>query len=290
MEKFIIIDTWNGEGYTESKAEIMEFKDRESAKEYCLVSAKEQAKSMKTECYEIKQEDKVIGYGYTDEEEEDAGAYMFEVFEKEIVGVVLNPCVNDCVVMRTTRDFDDAVSFAHRNGSEDDETMDALERGEDGLFIHNGGLDGDAMFFRFDTEQDTMENSEKETIVVIPVDERYSEGTVTERKNKLIAEFLIGNQPVSFKVDDSYDLFGVTELGDVFCDTNEDDQHYFSPKEMKFHSSWDWLMPVIRKCKEEQIFGSQKLIDYIDFSLLSTQEEHAFNSVVKFIQFYNENK
>lgn len=60
--------------------------------------------------------------------------------------------------------------------------------------------------------------------------------------------------------------------------------------ELKFHTSWDWLMPVVSKCYEygeldntqrEQIIAS--LSGIIDI-------EDTHNAVVDFIKWYNENK
>lgn len=66
-------------------------------------------------------------------------------------------------------------------------------------------------------------------------------------------------------------------------------------EELKYHSSWDRLMPVIRKiiniigvktvdeCSSEEWFQSTRITRmYID-----TKIEHAFHYVVEFIKWYN---
>lgn len=57
-----------------------------------------------------------------------------------------------------------------------------------------------------------------------------------------------------------------------------------------FHESWDWLIPVIEKCKESQIFGSQRLITNIYNRLLELDILATHANVVDFIEFYNQNK
>ena len=59
---------------------------------------------------------------------------------------------------------------------------------------------------------------------------------------------------------------------------------------LNYHSSWDELMPVVEKCKERQLFGSQRLIDNIDKRLLKIDLLSVYWNVVEFIKWYNENK
>jgi hypothetical protein len=65
--------------------------------------------------------------------------------------------------------------------------------------------------------------------------------------NKLIAEFM-GYPPMTDAVDDrtiAYDIGG--SIMNINNTHNENDDDVFHPDDMKFHSSWDWLMPVIAK-------------------------------------------
>lgn len=96
----------------------------------------------------------------------------------------------------------------------------------------------------------------------------------TERK--LIAEFM-----------------GYIEVGDaeyfVHPETNYDHSIY-SSEWFLYNKSWDWLMPVVQKIKDNQIFGSQKLIDNIDNALtVDCEIENVYAEVVKFIDWYNNN-
>jgi hypothetical protein len=56
-----------------------------------------------------------------------------------------------------------------------------------------------------------------------------------------------------------------------------------------FHEDWNYLMPIVSLCKEKQIFGSQNLINDIDEGLLNIDIENTYKSVIKFINFYNQN-
>ena len=63
------------------------------------------------------------------------------------------------------------------------------------------------------------------------------------KDNKLIAEFMGANPTKESTNVYAYEMYGI-------IDTIEDgvnEQHFFLSSEMKFHSSWDWLMPVVDK-------------------------------------------
>lgn len=154
MEKYIIIDTWNGEGYTDSNVKLMGFNSVSEAESHCLAEAKGQADAMGTKCYAINGDDgKVIGYGYEDFDKENAGAYQFEKLNSNDVGIVLDPCVNGFEVFDSANDFGDAMDSAYRMADEEDqELIESLQEGNfHGQYIHGVGNDGgDAMFFKLD--------------------------------------------------------------------------------------------------------------------------------------------
>ena len=61
---------------------------------------------------------------------------------------------------------------------------------------------------------------------------------------------------------------------------------------LKYHKSWDWLMPVVRKCKNVDADwineNAQHLIDDIDNALTCCwSEESTCKVVVEFIKEYN---
>ena len=68
---------------------------------------------------------------------------------------------------------------------------------------------------------------------------------------------------------------------------------------LKFHSSWDWLMPACQKCKD--IIEKSGDIQAIDIELMRAKSlllvsiqtfniETVWLAVIKFIKCYNENK
>ena len=66
------------------------------------------------------------------------------------------------------------------------------------------------------------------------------------KNNKLIAEFM----GAALYSPNDYDLYSCPSLNDIFADVDSQDenaQHFFKPDEMKFDTSWDWLMPVVEK-------------------------------------------
>ena len=61
-------------------------------------------------------------------------------------------------------------------------------------------------------------------------------------------------------------------------------------EQMQFHTSWDWIIPVVEKCRERQIFNSNRLINQITDSLVTLDIDAVWIACLEFIQFYNQNK
>ena len=84
--------------------------------------------------------------------------------------------------------------------------------------------------------------------------------------NKLIAEF----------------------MGEIDQDTGEYSHlgEWFYPEDCKFHTSWDWLMPVAEKCltTDEPSDGQHY---FINDALLTCNIEVVHDRVVEFIKEYN---
>ena len=59
--------------------------------------------------------------------------------------------------------------------------------------------------------------------------------------NKLIAEFM-GVKPLGGSTE--YEMYGVLDC----IEDGVDEQHFFLEEQLLFHTSWDWLMPVVSKC------------------------------------------
>jgi len=111
------------------------------------------------------------------------------------------------------------------------------------------------------------------------------------KDNKLIAEFmgyklakcnngLAWESPYKKSVEDTFELHGRL--------WRENDSYY------KFHTSWDWLMPVITNCKNVDADwineNAQHLIDNIDDAITCCYGiEDTHKAVVEFINEYNLN-
>tara|TARA_R110001632_G_scaffold226017_1_gene359360 strand:- start:134 stop:406 length:273 start_codon:yes stop_codon:yes gene_type:complete len=88
-----------------------------------------------------------------------------------------------------------------------------------------------------------------------------------EANNKLIAEFMQkGSKSLGI-----YDFDG--------C--------HYRLDELKFHTSWNWLMPVVAKCTElnDDEFDNQS----IAWALLSNSIVNVYDQVIEFINEYNQN-
>lgn len=102
--------------------------------------------------------------------------------------------------------------------------------------------------------------------------------------NKLIAEFM-GATPIRGE----YDMYQVIE--DIKDGENE--KHFFIPNEMEFNSSWNWLMPVVKKCRFETNHLNERFTQLdiaIQNALCNCEIQNIFETVVDFINWYDENK
>lgn len=103
--------------------------------------------------------------------------------------------------------------------------------------------------------------------------------------NKLIAEFM-GWEPSVIEGEGGINLMYLPD---------DSKQHVFQCEQqdiagMKYQSDWNLLIEVIEKCREKQIFGSQRLINNIDKRLLKLDLIATYRNVVDFIEWYNLNK
>ena len=123
------------------------------------------------------------------------------------------------------------------------------------------------------------------------------------KDNKLIAEFM-GAKPIVLGNSTEYEMYGIVEC----IDDGVDEKHFFIPHEMKYHTSWDWLMPVVEKI--EDIENKEISTDIVKYHLYDVEirqnvttihgtniEETAgdklfntYHAVVKFIKQYNKIK
>ncbi len=110
--------------------------------------------------------------------------------------------------------------------------------------------------------------------------------------NKLIAEFM-GAEWRSWK-DNKLSMYRFENpIGDTYA---------FHIKDLKYHSSWDWLMPVVEKieslgyCVFQQNdacwikVGRVGMKMPIISNLAENKKEATWLTVVEFIKWYNQNK
>ena len=116
------------------------------------------------------------------------------------------------------------------------------------LKIEEDNLQTDILsFFLYDMEQDnTIEN------------------------NKLIAEFM-----------------GLLEIQlGYICPYDNTENDYYLYEHLKFNTSWDWLMPVVKKCREESN-AEDSHWESVYYSLEGCDIDVTYQAVVEFIKEYN---
>lgn len=59
-----------------------------------------------------------------------------------------------------------------------------------------------------------------------------------------------------------------------------------NPESMEYHSSWNWLMPVAKKCYKRQVELKEGLGFFNDISIFSEIDEVYF-ACIDFIKWYN---
>lgn len=109
----------------------------------------------------------------------------------------------------------------------------------------------------------------------------------TTESNKLIANFM----GVKYKSDSDY----IKDIEEMRGNGIFYDQGCFMESELKYNSSWDWLMPVVEKIQklyEEGVYNNNQMpTDYYYKVLdkgISTVREIIYKSVVEFIRINNE--
>lgn len=130
MEKYLIVDTFNGMGYSDSSARIMEFASVDEARELALSMAKEFAEEGSPL---LVWDDRVI-YGvnkdeYLDNEEpldnyEDHGAVHFVKLESDTVGILIEPTINEMAQLTTLEVAEVVARLMESEESEDGEEVE----------------------------------------------------------------------------------------------------------------------------------------------------------------------
>ena len=133
----------------------------------------------------------------------------------------------------------------------------------------------------------------KGTTVYLITTSKNQETMTTIEQNKLIAEFMGWNN------DGDFSVIPEGKMLPVFTENHARVSDQFEIEEMMFHSSWDWLMPVVEKIftinfdenprVREWSMQERGIFDPVQYGLHSSIES-VFQACVQFIQWYNENK
>ena len=65
----------------------------------------------------------------------------------------------------------------------------------------------------------------------------------------------------------------------------------YTEEDLQYHKSWDWLMPVIKKCRATEVdkdreLSKQRLIDNINFCLFTLDLLGTHGNIIYFIKWY----
>jgi len=71
-----------------------------------------------------------------------------------------------------------------------------------------------------------------------------------------------------------------------FMDLRSTGMSIYKESEYKYHTSWDWLMPVVNKI-EDYLSDNVGKVGYFDDGLISNDIEVRYQAVVEFIKTYN---
>ena len=96
------------------------------------------------------------------------------------------------------------------------------------------------------------------------------------KDNKLIAEFM--EMTYYIPNDDSL-MVEKAPIGVLVTPT----------KSLEYHTSWDWLIPVIKKCRTTEVdknreIGKQRLIDNINFTFFTLDLLGTYNNIIEFME------
>jgi hypothetical protein len=119
----------------------------------------------------------------------------------------------------------------------------------------------------------------------------------TTENNKLIAEFMglhkFGNKKTSDTYHHDIPDYRLLDKGLV------NPAHHYTPDQMKYHSSWDWLMPVVEKIEDigfeffivenrsKVCHNTDKSIDVLSYLEGGNKLDITYQTVVEFIKWYN---
>jgi len=146
--KYLIVDTFNGEGYTDSKYHVREFESIAQCRDYCVDLAKQCAGNE----FVI---DDGEGVTYTDDDissfdevddAEDHGCVHYQQLNGDEVAVCINPLVNEYWVLTSKDEVDETVKQIMEYSADYKEVLGGDLAPEDAPFFnhcHHEALAGD---------------------------------------------------------------------------------------------------------------------------------------------------
>ena len=141
--KYIVVETWNGDGYSsENTAEIMEFKDDIDAQDYLRLRMSEQTNGIINE-----NEIGYIAYEKPNNDYVDYGSFRFYPYTENIIGVVIIPGMNEVNLITNVKDWTDLVEIA--TSQADPEELEEIDTNENSFFIGAYNGDDDYQFIKF---------------------------------------------------------------------------------------------------------------------------------------------
>jgi len=98
------------------------------------------------------------------------------------------------------------------------------------------------------------------------------------KENKLIAEFM------ELEESPKYNYDNIEKLKEYYIREYNSGEWYL-PEEMQYHTSWDWLMPVVKKCLCTG--DNTNEWDSLCEALTTCNDYEVYQAVVGFINEYN---
>ena len=115
MKKYLFIDTWNGEGYSESTAFVRSFESHTLAEIYAKKLADDNSGDLGI-VQKVRKLKECHSISYAcDFEQEDSGGIAFLPLPKKMVGVIVIPNVNDFLVVETEGEWKEKIEYVWQN-------------------------------------------------------------------------------------------------------------------------------------------------------------------------------
>lgn len=105
------------------------------------------------------------------------------------------------------------------------------------------------------------------------------------KENKLIAKFMDFPTQRDAVDEDTIAYYVGESIMHTDNTNNQNDYDVFHPEDMQFHTSWDWLMPVVKKCF--QTGDDTHQWDDIMDTIFTCDINIVYAQVVEFIKEYN---